>query len=58
MKTGFFRLPKLYFFFSLNICDALRDLVPFVPFKKHEKHSWRSVTSNKTYNFTKSNTPP
>ena len=25
-------------------CDALRDLVPFVRFKKHEKHLWRSVT--------------
>ena len=25
-------------------CDALRDLVPFVQFKKCEKHLWRSVT--------------
>ena len=24
-------------------CDALRDLVPFVQFKKSEKHPWRSV---------------
>ena len=24
-------------------CDALRDLVPFVRFKKREKHPWRSV---------------
>ena len=31
--------------------DALRDLLPFVQFKKCEKHPWRS-------NFTKSNTPP
>ena len=30
------------------MCDALRDLVPFVQFKKREK----------TYNFTKINTPP
>ena len=22
----------------INICDALRDLVPFVQFKKREKH--------------------
>ena len=22
-------------------CDALRDLVPFAQFKKHEKHPWR-----------------
>ena len=34
--------------------DALRDLVPFVQFKKREKHPWRSVTFS---NFTKSNTP-
>ena len=25
------------------ICDVLRDLVPFVQFKKREKHSWTSV---------------
>ena len=24
-------------------CDALRDLVPFVQFKKREKHLWKSV---------------
>ena len=28
-------------------CDALRDLVPLVPFKKREKHPWRNVTFNK-----------
>ena len=43
-----------------NIWDALRDLVPFVKFKKREKHSLISVTYNKlqaeAYNFTKSNT--
>ena len=27
--------------------DALRDLVPFVQFKKREKHPWRSVTFSK-----------
>ena len=26
------------------MCDALRDLVPSVKFKKREKHLWRSVT--------------
>ena len=26
-----------------GICGALRDLVPFVQFKKREKHPWRSV---------------
>ena len=25
------------------ICDASRDLLPFVQFKKREKHPWRSV---------------
>ena len=30
---------------NLNcICNALRGLVPFVQFKKREKHPWRSVT--------------
>ena len=36
----------------IEIYDVLRDLVPFVRFKKLEKHPYRSVT------FTKSNTPP
>ena len=30
-----------------SICDALRDLVPFVQFKKREKHPWRGVTFRK-----------
>ena len=34
--------------YDLNLftikCDTLRDLVPFVQFKKREKHPWRSVT--------------
>ena len=38
------------------MCDALRDLVAFVQFKKHEKHPWRSVTFSKVAG--KSNTPP
>ena len=29
------------------ICDALRDLVQFVQFKKRKKHPWRSVTFSK-----------
>ena len=29
-----------------HIYDALRDLVPFVQFKKREKHPWRSVAFN------------
>ena len=31
----------------LNISDALHDLVPFVQFKKHGKHPWKSATFNK-----------
>ena len=27
--------------------DAMHDLVPFVLFKKREKHPWRSVTFSK-----------
>ena len=40
---------KLLFIFiqplcsARNICDALRDFVPFVQFKKREKHPWRVV---------------
>ena len=30
-----------------EICDALRNLVPFLQFKKCEKHSWRSVNFSK-----------
>ena len=40
---------NIFFFFSaklnsnLDICGALRGLVPFVQFKKREKHPLRSV---------------
>ena len=37
--------------FQLLISDALRDLVPFVQFKKCEKHPWRSVTFSKVVDF-------
>ena len=37
----------LYF----KICGTLRDLVPFVQFKKHEKHPWRSVNFSKVAGF-------
>ena len=30
-----------------EICGALRNLVPFVQFKKREKYLWRSVNLNK-----------
>ena len=28
----------------MKICDALRDLVQFVQFKKREKHQWGCAT--------------
>ena len=34
-------------FFAMAICDALRDLVPSVQFKKREKNPWRSVNFSK-----------
>ena len=45
---------------QFNNCDALRDLAPFVQFKKREKYPWKSVTFRKVTfsNFTKSNSPP
>ena len=46
---------------KIFICGALRDLIPFVQFKKRAKHPWRSVTFSKVVGFsmqlTKSNTP-
>ena len=46
--------------FRENICDVLRDVVPFVQFKKREKHPWKSVTFSKVVglacNFTKNDT--
>ena len=45
---------------QVNIRDALRDLVPFVQFKKYEKPPCRSATFSKVagWSFTKSNAPP
>ena len=38
---------------SEEICGALRDLVPFVQFKKREKYPWRSVNFSKVAGFSK-----
>ena len=38
-------------YFTLVICGALRDLTPFVQFKKREKHPWRSVTFSKVAGY-------
>ena len=41
-------ISKDFLVFSRGIiCDALHDLVPFVQFKKREKHPWRSVNFSK-----------
>ena len=34
-----------------TICDALRDFVQFVQFKKREKHPWKSVNFSKIADF-------
>ena len=52
-SVGFFWGKTL----DLHVYGALRDLVPFVQFKKRKKHPWRSVTFT-VCNFNKSNTPP
>ena len=48
-------LPGLYFVCIIKKilrgrCDALLDLVPFVQFKKREKHPLRSVNFSKVVN--------
>ena len=47
---------------TCNTCDALRDLVLLVQFKKREEHLWRSVNFSKvaglSLDVTKINTPP
>ena len=50
-KRSCFRKMKKNMVFPLFICGALRDLVPFVQFKKREKHPWRSVTFSKVAGF-------
>ena len=42
----FFQFGFNYSYF-ITISNALRDLIPFVQFKKREKHPWRSVTFSK-----------
>ena len=45
IKTSI-NLLGLRFVFYVT-CDALRDLIPFVQFKKHGKHPCRSVAFSK-----------
>ena len=47
---SYYVIPFRIFIFVLNktfIYDALSDLVPFLRFKKREKHAWSSVTFSK-----------
>ena len=41
------RNASLQFCSLIQTCDALYNLVPFVQFKKCEKHPWRSLTFSK-----------
>ena len=40
-------ITSLQFDLDFQICGRLRDLVPFVQFKKHEKQPWRNVNFGK-----------
>ena len=40
---------------NIFICDALRDMVPFVQFKKCEKHPKRSLTFSKVASYKSAN---
>ena len=47
--------------FLIKICGALRNLGPFVQFKRRKTHPWRSVNFSKvagSWNFTNINIPP
>ena len=41
------RLTRIIMVRLIYLCDALRDLVPIVQFKKLEKHPWWSVNFSK-----------
>ena len=41
------RLTRIIMVRLIYLCDALRDLVPIVQFKKLEKHPWGSVNFSK-----------
>ena len=53
---------ELLNFGYMTVCDVLRDLIPFVQFKKRENTHGGALLLVKLHaevcNFTKSNTPP
>ena len=40
----------------LILCDVLRDLIPFVQFKKREKHPLRIITFSNAWKYNNRNT--
>ena len=46
-KIDTFKQTEILALGKVQICDALRDLAPFVQIKKREKHPWRSLNFNK-----------
>ena len=46
-----FPIFSLYYFHGMDIFFLLRDLVPFVQFKKREKHPWMSFTFTSPWVF-------
>ena len=51
MPHGAVRDAAGFFLEKMIKFDVLRDLVPFVQFKKREKHQWGSVTFNKVAGY-------
>ena len=47
----FFQHHLCFGTFTFEICSALRDLVPFVQFKKRQKHPYRTVNFSKIAGF-------
>ena len=47
MWTGYHKFLKQDPEIEIQMCGALRVLVPCAQFKKREKHPWRSVTFSK-----------
>ena len=46
-----FEKAVMFCYSKMLKCGALHDLVPFVQFKKREKHPWRSVNFSKVAGY-------
>ena len=51
IRNVFILIVRIQNVIFVEICDVLCDLVPFVQFKKREKHPRRSVNFNKVAGF-------